>query len=169
MFALGEYAARTPAKVEWLFSTQAIVDIMHRIIDDDEIEIEKFYINSRMMGHRFSKMRLGKDLNQRPRMWKISRSEIVNLFTAYRIPIPDEIYKNSDSALDVNGKNGRNGNNGDIPAIPTIVTIKDSGKKEDKLPEKPCYSCRNTAWYIGAGGNAICGVCHPDPQKHLKG
>jgi len=168
MFALGEYAARTPVKVEWLFSTQAIVDIMHRIIDDDEIEIEKIYINSRMMGHRFSKMRLGKDLNQRPRMWKISRSELINLFTAYRIPIPDEISKNSDSPLNVNGENGRNGGNGDIPSIPSIVTIKELRQKADILPKKPCFTCKSTAWYIGQTGNVLCGTCHPDTRKGKK-
>ena len=168
MFALGEYAARTPAKVEWLFSTQAIVDIMHRIIDDDEIEIEKYYINSRMMGHRFSKMRLAKDLYQRPRQWKISRSELANLFTAYRIPIPGGIAKNLDSGLGLNGKNGENGENGDIVTIPTIVAINESGQKAEKMPKKPCYTCKSSAWYIGAGGNAVCGVCHPDPKVKSK-
>jgi hypothetical protein len=168
MYALSEYAARTPAKVEWLFSTQAIVEIMHRIIDDEEIEIEKYYVNSRMMGHRFSKMRLGKDLNQRPRQWKISRSELVNLFTAYRIPVPDGISENSDSSLGLNGENGNNGRNGDILAIPTIVTIRESGLKTENLPQKPCFACKSTAWYIGPNGNEVCGVCHPDPKAKNK-
>jgi hypothetical protein len=163
MFALGEYAARTPTKVEWLFPTQAIVDIMHRIIDDDEIEIEKSYINSRMMGHRFSKMRLGKDLNQRPRQWKMSRSELVNRFTAYRIPIPDEILKNLDTGLGLNGENGNNGNNGDIPAISSIVANNELEQKAIILPKTPCYACKSTAWYIGQAGNVLCGVCHPAP------
>jgi hypothetical protein len=169
MFALGEYAARSPAKVEWLFSTQAIVDIMHRIIDDEEIEFEKFYINVRMMGHRFSKMRLTKWTGaERPRMWKISRSELVNLFTAYRIPIPDEISKNIDSGLGLNGKNGMNGMNGTIDAVPAIHAINESGKKVEKMPKKPCYTCKKTAWYIGPGGNEVCGVCHPDPKVKSK-
>ena len=168
MYVLGEYAARTPAKVEWLFSTQAIVDIMYRIIDDDEIEIEKHYVNSRMMGHRFSKMRLGKDLNQRPRQWKISRSELVNLFTAYRITVPSEILKNLDSGLGLNGENGNNGNNGAIPTIPTIVAIKDLGQKADILPKNACFTCGSTIWYVGTGGNNICSVCHPDPKVKVK-
>ena len=121
-----------------------------------------------MLGHRFSKMRLGKDLNQRPRMWKISRSELVNLFTAYRIPVPDEISKNFETPLNVNGKNGKNGDNGDIPTIPTIVTIKDSGQKAKILNKNPCYACKKTAWYIGPGGNEVCGVCHPDPKAKSK-
>ena len=169
MFALGEYAARNPAKVEWLFTTQAIVDIMCRIIDDDEIEIDKFWINAQKMGHRFNKMRLSKEKNQRPRLWKISRSELVNLFTAYRIPIPGEISKNIDSGLGDIDKIGVIGVIGDNHANVTNLDNEESGTKGNILPEKPCYSCRNTAWYIGAGGNAICGVCHPDPQKHLKG
>lgn len=169
MFALGEYAARTPSKVEWLFSTQAIVDIMHRIIDDEEIEFEKFYINVRMMGHRFSKMRLTKwNGAERPRMWKISRSELVNLFTAYRIPIPDEISRNIDSGLGLNGKNGMNGMNGTIDAIPTIDAINESGQKAKILNKNPCYACKKTAWYIGPGGNEVCGVCHPDPKAKSK-
>ena len=168
MYALGEYAARTPTKVEWLFSTQAIVDIMHRIIDDDEIEIEKYYVNSRMMGHRFNKMRLGRDLNQRPRQWKISRSELVNLFTAYRIPVPDEISRNLDSGLGLNGENGNNGRNGDILAVPTIVAINETGQKAQKMPQEPCFTCKKTAWYIGTGGNVLCGVCHPDPKAKSK-
>ncbi len=165
MRALGEYAARNPSKVEWLFSTQAIVDIMHRIIDDEEIEFEKFYINARVLGHRFSKMRLTKDLYQRPRQWKISRSELVNLFAAYRISMPEEISKNLDSGLGLNGKNGENGENGDNTTVLTVLSINES--KEDALlfPNKPCYTCKSSAWYIGVGGNVICGVCHPSPHK----
>jgi hypothetical protein len=161
MFAMSEHAARNPAKVEWSFSTQTIVDIMHSIIDDEEIEIEKFYINAQKMGHRFNKMRLSKEKNQRPRLWKISRSELVNLFTAYRIPIPDEISKNLDSGLGHIGKIGDIGVIGDNVANLTNLDNEESGQKVQILPEKPCYTCKSSAWYIGVGGNVLCGVCHP--------
>ena len=168
MFALGEYAARTPLKVEWLFTTQSIVEIMCRIIDDDEIEIDKFWINAQKMGHRFNKMRLSKDKNQRPRLWKISRSELVNLFTAYRIPVPDEILKNIDSGLGDIDKIGVIGVIGDNHANHANDVNVESGQKAKILNKKPCYSCKSLAWYIGPGGNEVCGVCHPDPKAKSK-
>jgi hypothetical protein len=106
---------------------------MQRIIDDEEIEIDKNYINARMIGHRFSKMRLTKDLYQRPRQWKITRSELMTMFTAYRIPIPKEIEKILDSGLGINGKNGENGENGAVTAVSTVLAIDETGQPDDLL------------------------------------
>ena len=133
MSAIAEYVARSPARSEWIFSTQAIVETMQRIIDDEEIEIDKNYINARMIGHRFSKMRLTKDLYQRPRQWKITRSELMTMFTAYRIPIPKEIEKILDSGLGINGKNGENGENGAVTAVSTVLAIDETGQPDDLL------------------------------------
>jgi hypothetical protein len=168
MYAIGEYAARIPNKSEWLFSTQAIVDIMCRIIDDDEIEIDKYFINAQKMGHRFNKMRLSKEKNQRPRLWKISRSELINLFTAYRIPIPGTILQNFDSGLGDIDKIGDIGVIGDNVANVTNLDNEETGQKARILPPKPCFTCKSVAWYIGPGGNEICGVCHPDPKVKKK-
>jgi hypothetical protein len=161
MFALGEYVGRTPTKLSWSFSTQAIVEGMHRIIDDEEIEIDKIYITAQKMGHRFNKMRLSKDVNQRPRLWKISRQELVTMFTAYRIPIPEEIEKNIDSGLGDIGKIGDIGDIGDNPSNPSNLANVESGRKSQILPKNPCYACGSTAWRVGPGGNVLCSVCHP--------
>jgi hypothetical protein len=164
MYALGEYVGHTPTRLEWSFSTQAIVEHMHRIIDDEEIEIDKSYINAQKMGHRFNKMRLSKDVNQRPRLWKISRQDLVTMFTAYRIPVPEEIAKNIDSGL---GDIGEIGGIGGIGTNVTNVTNLANDKLAQHLemvPQKPCYACGSVAWRIGDGGNVICGVCHPSPK-----
>jgi hypothetical protein len=172
MRALGEFAARAPSKSEWSFSTQAIVELIHRLIDDEEIELSKDVVNSQMLGHRFKKMRFSKDdnyENTRPRLWKITRPELATLLSSYRIPIAAEIARYfGDSAL---------GNIGDIGYIGDIGT-NDSNLTNDsnvvltanpKFPEKPCYACQSTAWYIGPGGNVICGVCHPAPKSTTAG
>jgi hypothetical protein len=166
MYALGEYVARTPSKTEWSFSTQAIVEIMHRLIDDEEIELDKNFITAQKLGHRFNKMRLSKDLNQRPRLWKLTRNNLATMFVAYRIPLPEEIEKKLDSGLGRNiGDIGYIGDIGDKPTNPTNVANVESGENAQFLPEKTCYACGSTAWYIGAAGNALCGVCHPAAVK----
>jgi hypothetical protein len=165
MYALAEYVARTPTKAEWSFSTQAIVENMHRIIDDEEIEIDKVYINAQKLGHRFNKMRLSKDVNQRPRLWKITRKDLITMFTAYRIPIPKKIAENLDSGLGDIGKIGDIGDIGDNPSNPSNVANVESGDKTRILPKNPCFTCKSNAWYVGPGGDEICGVCHPRPER----
>jgi len=164
MFALGELVARMPNKTEWSFATQTIVEIMHRMIDDDEIEIDKDIIKTQMLGHRFKKMRLSKDENQRPRLWKINRTELVTMFTAYRIPVPDEIAKNIDSGLGHIGDIGYIGDIGDNPSNVANVANVETGQKSQNLPKTPCFTCGRTEWYIGKAGNVLCGACHPDPR-----
>ena len=164
MNALGEYVARTPTKLEWSFSTQAIVESMHRIIDDEEIEIDKSYINAQKMGHRFNKMRLSKDVNQRPRLWKINRQDLITMFTAYRIPVPDEISRNIDSGLGEIGKIGDIGDIGDNPSNPSNLANVLLTPKAEFVPQTPCFACGSVAWRVGDGGNVICGVCHPSPK-----
>jgi hypothetical protein len=162
--ALGEYVAHAPTKTEWLFSSQAIVDIMHRMIDEEELEINKETINPQMLGHRFKKMRFSKDLSPRPRLWKISRNALQTMFVAYRIPLPREIEENIDSGLGDIGKIGNIGNIGDNPTNVTNVTNVESGSNEQNLPKKPCSACQSVSWYIGPGGSIVCGKCHPDPR-----
>jgi len=145
MNALGEYVARTPTKLEWSFSTQAIVESMHRIIDDEEIEIDKSYINAQKMGHRFNKMRLSKDVNQRPRLWKINRQDLITMFTAYRIPVPDEISRNIDSGLGEIGKIGDIGDIGDNPSNPSNLANVLLTPKAEFVPQTPCFACGSVA------------------------
>jgi len=164
MLAIGEYVARAPAKTEWAFSTQSIVEIMHRLIDDEEIEIDKDIVNPQMLGHRFKKMRLSKDENQRPRLWKITRHALETMFTAYRIPLPKEIQEKIDSGLGDIGNIGYIGDIGDNDANLANVANVESGPKTQILPKKPCSMCESTSWYIGPGGNVVCGKCHPDPR-----
>lgn len=168
MYALAEYVSRAPNKAEWSFPTQVIVDAMHRIIDDEEIELDKGYITAQKLGHRFNKMRLSKEPYLRPREWKISRSELVTMFTAYRIPIPEAILKNFDSGL---GDIGKIGEIGDIGANLTNVTNLANvnlGQEEPILPQKPCFTCKSVDWYVGPGGNILCGICHPRPTSNGK-
>jgi len=155
MFELGEYVGKTPTKKEWSFSTQTIVEIMGRLIDDEEIEIDKSIINPQMLGHRFKKMRLSKDENQRPRLWKISRHALETMFAAYRIPLPKEISENIDSGL---------GDIGKIGYIVTNVANVILTPNAEFVPQIPCYACGSVAWRVGVGGNVICGVCHPAPK-----
>ena len=164
MLALGEYVARTPTKREWSFSTQAIVETMHRLIDDEEIEIDKNIIGTQMLGHRFKKMRLSKEENQRPRLWKISRRALETMFAAYRIPMPKEISENIDSGLGDIGKIGYIGDIGDNASNLANVANVDSTSNVEFVPEIPCYACGSVAWRVGDGGNVICGVCHPSPK-----
>lgn len=164
MRALGEYASQAPAKPEWSFSTQAIVDIMHQMIDDEEIEIDKEIINSKMLGMRFKKMRLSKREYPRPRLWEISRRALVTMFEAYRIPLPEEIAENTDSVLGEVGIVGLVGRVGGQPSNPSNPSNLELGQDTDFLPQTPCNSCQSIAWYVGPGGNVVCGTCHPDPR-----
>jgi hypothetical protein len=135
------------------------------LIDDEEIELDKNFITAQKLGHRFNKMRLSKDLNQRPRLWKITRNNLATMFAAYRIPLPEEIEKNLDSGLGNIGKIGYIGDIGDNPSNLANLANDESGENAPILPEISCYSCGSTAWYIGAAGNAVCGVCHPAAAK----
>ena len=164
MLALGEYVKQTPTKKEWSFPTQAIVDAMHRLIDDEEIEIDKDIIKTQMLGHRFKKMRLSKDENQRPRLWKITRHALETMFAAYRIPLPKEIAENIDSALGDIGKIGYIGVIGDNASNPSNVANVVLTPNAEFVPQIPCYACGAVAWRVGDGGNVICGVCHPVPN-----
>ncbi len=165
MRALGEYVARTPTKTEWSFSTQAMVEAIHRLIDDEEIELDKSVIGTQMLGHRFKKMRLSKDENQRPRLWKITRHALETMFAAYRIPLPKEIEENIDSGLGNIGKIGYIGDIGDNASNLANVANVESGQKDRFLPQNPCLACGSVAWYVGTGGNVICGICHPAPMS----
>lgn len=140
------------------------MEIMHRLIDDEEIEIDKDIIKTQMLGHRFKKMRLSKDENTRPRQWKISRHALETMFAAYRIPVPKEFAEKSDSGLGDIGKIGYIGVIGDNPSNVANVANVESGQKTQKMPESPCFACGSIAWRIGAGGNILCGKCHPDPR-----
>ena len=91
MLAIAEYVAEAPTKPEWSFSSQAIVERMYRLIDDEEMEISKDIINPQMLGHRLKKMRLSKAEYPRPRPWKINRHDLITLFSAYRVPLSKEI------------------------------------------------------------------------------
>jgi hypothetical protein len=164
MRALGEYVAQTPSKTEWSFSTQTIMEIMHRLIDDEEIEIDKDIIKTQMLGHRFKKMRLPKDENTRPRLWKISKHALETMFAAYRIPIPEEFAGKIDSGLGDIGEIGYIGVIGDNPSNLANVANVELGGNTPILPQNPCLACGSVAWYIGTGGNVLCGICHPDPR-----
>jgi len=170
MCALGEYVSRMPSRTEWSFSTQNIVDIMHRLIDDEEIELDKDMIKTQMLGHRFKKMRLSKDENQRPRLWKISRHALYTMFSAYRIPLPKEIAENIDSGLGDIGDIGYIGYIGSdsepIPPISPMSPMLNRGGNTvsaKNLPQNPCPMCQKVSWYIGPAGNVLCGICHPSP------
>ena len=168
VLALGEYVAQTPTKSEWSFSTQTIVEIMHRIIDDEEIELDKNIIGTQMLGHRFKKMRLPKDENQRPRLWRITRHALETMFTAYRIPPPKGFSGKNDSGLGDIGEIGYIGDIGDNPSNVANVANVVLGQEAQNPPQNPCFACGNTAWRIGDGGSVICGVCHPDPRVSSK-
>jgi hypothetical protein len=138
------------------------------LIDDEEIELDKNFITAQKLGHRFNKMRLSKDLNQRPRLWKITRNNLATMFAAYRIHLPEEIEKNFDSGLGDIGKIGYIGDIGDNPSNLANLANVESGQNALILPKNPCYACGSTAWYIGAAGDALCGVCHPAAVKFEK-
>jgi hypothetical protein len=76
--------------------------------------------------------------------------------------------KNIDSGLGDIDKIGVIGVIGDNHANHANDVNVESGQKTEKLPKKPCYTCKSSAWYIGAGGNVLCGVCHPDPKAKSK-
>ena len=167
MRAVGEYASRAPARTEWSFSTQEIVEIMHEIIDAEEIELDKNIIGKQMLGHRFKKLRLTRDenrKNERPRRWIITLHALGTLFAAYRIQMPKEFAEKDDSGLGEIGEIGYIGGIGDNPSNLTNVTNVESGQEEQKLPQNPCPACHRVAWYVGSGGNVVCGICHPDPR-----
>jgi len=165
MRALGEYAAQAPTKTEWSFSTQMIVEIIHSLIDDEEIEVDKEFINAKMLGMRFKKMRLSKREYPRPRLWEISRRALATMFEAYRIPIPEGISDNLEIPLSgkLEGLVGLEGlaSNPSNYANPSNLEIR---KNPDLLPKNPCSACQSVAWYVGPGGNVVCGICHPDPR-----
>jgi hypothetical protein len=164
MRALGEYAAQAPTKMEWSFSTQAIVEVIHSLIDDEEIEIDKEIINAKMLGMRFKKMRLSKREYPRPRLWEISRRALATMFEAYRIPIPEAISEHLEIPLsgkleELEGLEGLEANSSNY-ANPSKL---ESGQNTNFSPQTPCNACQSIAWYVGPGGNVLCGRCHPSP------
>jgi hypothetical protein len=113
---------------------------------------------------RFKKMRLSRKEYPRPRVWKISRRELETMFSAYRLQLPKEIAENIDSALGEVGGVGLVGGVGGNPSNPSNPSNMESGQIAEILPKIPCNSCQSIAWYVGPGGNILCGRCHPDPR-----
>jgi hypothetical protein len=169
MMAMGEFAAKDPAKKEWLFSTQAIVEIMHSMIDADEIDIDKNIINAQMLGMRFKKMRLPKREYPRPRLWKIGLAGLVTLFSAFRIALPEEISKEHEIPLSgkLEGLEGLEGLEANSSNYANPSNLENRPKAEN-LPKNPCSTCQSVTWYVGPGGNVVCGTCHPDPRGASK-
>lgn len=89
--ALGEYAAGMPGQDEWEFSAKEIVILMHRIIDDEEIDLNTDKINSRSIGKRLKKMRFQRIAWKRPVRWVMSKTALGRQFKAYSIELPREI------------------------------------------------------------------------------
>jgi hypothetical protein len=168
LLALSEYVAQTPDKTEWSFSTETIVKIMHRLIDDDEIDLDKVYITPQKIGHRFQKMRLHKREYPRPRQWNITRNGLEILFTSYQIPLPKDFEEKmtlvSGTLARLEELEGLEANSSNY-ANPSNVEL---GHVTKKLPINPCYACGSVAWRIGDGGSVVCGVCHPDPLASSK-
>jgi hypothetical protein len=87
------------------------------------------------------------------------------MFAAYRIPLPEEFAEKNDSGLGDIGNIGYIGDIGDNASNVANVTNVESGEERQNLPENPCRACGTVTWYIGPGGNLLCGICHPAPQS----
>jgi len=164
MLALGEYVSQMPTKIDWSFSTETIVKIMHRMIDDEEIDLDKAYITPQKIGHRFQKMRLHKREYPRPRQWNITRSGLETLYAAYQIPLPKEFEEKttlvSGTLARLEGLEGLEANASNYANLANVNLT----QNVEMVPQKPCFACGSIAWRVGVGGNVICGICHPDPR-----
>lgn len=162
--AIGVHAERLPDNLQWSFYTQNIVDVIHRLIDDEEIEQDKDYIKTQVIGHRLKKMRLEKDDYVRPRGWRINRSALITLHEAYRVKLPEKIAQNFDDS--VLGHIGNIGEIGDIGVNVTNdsnVTNVNTGESVEKM--QICPACKGSTWWVRFDGALLCNTCHPKPSK----
>jgi hypothetical protein len=89
--ALGEFAAKIPDQSQWEFSAQEIVTLMHRIIEDEEQDLNTDKINSRSVGRRLKKMRFQRTAWKRPVRWTMAKKALLRQFRAYSIEFPYKI------------------------------------------------------------------------------
>lgn len=164
--AIGDYVERYPDRLSWSFKTQEVVDNIHRLVDDEELEMDKDYVNPRVVGHRLKKMRLEADSSLRPRGWKISRAGLLTLLNSYRVAIPPKTrcFLN-DSGLGENVINGGNGGNVTVSSVLTVLDVLNQAKNDENQQNsiKVCHTCKGTDWWIRGDGDAVCSQCHPKP------
>lgn len=162
--AIGNYAEQQPTKPEWSFYTHEIVDAIHRMIDDEELEQDKNYVTGQIVGHRLKKMRLTKHPTMRPRGWTVTRQDLAKRLASYRLPVSEKISQFlKDSGL---------GDIDNIVNIVNIVTDPDNPDNHDNVnpgetlkENATCNACGGSDWWTRFDGVNICARCHPNPNK----
>jgi hypothetical protein len=142
---------------------------MHRIIDDEDLDLNSEKINARSMGKKMRKMRFKQDPSARPRRWRMGLHELARQFQAYALILPEKIAQKmqNESPLPIhaNGGNGGNGGNGAISSVSTVSTVLFNRLVEDNLHtsarEKPCFVCGQINWVKRVDGGYYCATCHP--------